>query len=239
MCFTKAGIEEVGAVTTQGKKDEVIQECFIMYRNSIVACFGLLMANTVFAIPYHQYAIGPQVSYFHFAGKRSLDDGGAVGVNGTYWLNPSWGVNASVSYLGTSQSKSPHHDVSGQLYSLRGIYHFHQFLSLRPYLAGGVGVWHFSRVTGSQDSTQSNINAGVGVRYFVDPRIAFNLEANDYFTTTGATANDVGVSLGIEFLWDSQHHVDEHENGPDHVSKVTEVDEGLYKAQPVPVGLDE
>jgi len=140
--------------------------------------------------------------YAYFSSKRHIQNAG-VGFGAlAYNFTNHWGIEG---LLGGFNSKSNytntyHQQVKGAMFAIDGLYHFSYSPSLEPYLLAGVGVIGLNP-SGNEAHNQGNINAGVGLQWFVNQVVAFRVEGRDFYTITGGK-NDVMIDAGLKFIWD-------------------------------------
>lgn len=145
----------------------------------------------------------------HLSQRRHLENTGigygAVGFNFT----DNWGVEGLLGVFNTKFKRNAWHKrdgraVNGTLFAFDGIYHFHPAFppchSVEPYVLAGVGIIGQNK-SRNDANNEGNINAGVGVNFFIDKSVAFRVEGRDFYTLVGGK-NDVMADVGITFLLD-------------------------------------
>ncbi|HSW71675.1 MAG TPA: OmpA family protein, partial [Gammaproteobacteria bacterium] len=141
--------------------------------------------------------------YYFFASKRQLENTSIPNAQLGYDFNDHWGIQAGVAVINTDQNASAGGEhVHGFIYSVDGLYHFQQFGHVEPYLMAGVGVTGL-KPNGIDPTNQGNVDAGVGVQYFMTDSIALGADAKDVYTLSGGK-NDAMVTAGITFLFGGQ-----------------------------------
>lgn len=141
-------------------------------------------------------------AYYHFAAKRKIEYTWLPNLAVGYNFDRHLGIEASIGQVNTNTTKAnatPKQGVHGYLYMIDGLYHFNPYQNLEPYVAAGIGVLSI-RPNGVDSEKQGNINAGLGLQYFVASSIAFRAEARDVYTLTGGK-NDYMLNLGMSFLF--------------------------------------
>lgn len=138
-------------------------------------------------------------AYYHFAGKRNVDNTFMPNLALAYNLTDRWAIEAGAGNLNTNFSGSGG-TVHAMLYTLDGIYRFSPTKYFEPYVLAGVGVINLKPPVGTTNQYQSNINAGIGTQWFADKKIALRGEIRDLYTMSGGM-NDVMVNFGLSFLF--------------------------------------
>lgn len=107
---------------------------------------------------------------------------------------------AEFSYLSTEpEYENIPYSVDTQHLRLDGLYYFGQD-KLRPYLVAGVGQAEYTLSDSDQDSTDTIVNAGAGVKYWLNDYVALRGDARAvYSTDIEETDTLVGVGLTFKF----------------------------------------
>lgn len=145
----------------------------------------------------------------HLASKRNLDNTGIGFAAIGYDFTNRWGIEGLLGVANTHYKRHERHLYRGRavnltLFSVDAMYHFTpcqpKCTAIEPYVMAGVGILGQNKGKSSANN-QGNINAGVGVAFFVDRSIAFRVEGRDFYTPVGGK-NDVMLDAGISFLLD-------------------------------------
>lgn len=145
----------------------------------------------------------------NFSSKRHLENTGVGFAAVGYDFTDRWGIEGLLGVSNTHYKRHEHHVNRGRavnltMFSLDAMYHFTpchpKCTAIEPYLMAGVGILGQNKGK-SAANNQGNINAGVGVAFFVDKSIAFRVEGRDLYTPVGGK-NDVMLDAGISFLLD-------------------------------------
>lgn len=140
--------------------------------------------------------------YDFFAHRRHLQNAGVPMVALGYDFTDHWGIEGLAGFF-HAKFKKHFHDRekrTGNLYAIDGIYHFFPYKFFEPYILAGVGLTSL-KINHSDANDQGNINGGIGLQLFIDPLIAFRLEARDFYTIINGK-NDVLLDAGIIFFLD-------------------------------------
>jgi OOP family OmpA-OmpF porin len=150
------------------------------------------------------FTLTPGAAYDFFAQKRNLENAWLLPTVALgYDITENWGVEGMYSNFGASQKgASQTGNVTGNLYTLDGIYHFMKFDMLEPYLSAGLGVMYVNP-NGSDAYNQADINAGLGAQLFFGESVALRGEVRDIYTMAGGE-NDVTLGFGVSFLMGGQ-----------------------------------
>lgn len=171
---------------------------------SVVICLSLVIlggSSNVFA--FHRagaftFTLGG--GYAYFSPKRHIDNAGipygAVG----YDFTDRWGLEGLMGFFNTDPKRNQNNgrQISGNLFALDVVYHFVPYRFIQPYLLAGPGVIGLNP-NGSNANNEGNINAAVGADLFVNPFIAFRIEARDFYTIVGGK-QDIFPNAGVTFL---------------------------------------
>lgn len=135
------------------------------------------------------------------AAKRNMENTGVGMVMLGYDFTEHWAIEGLAGFYHTHFNNSDdNRRIDGNLYSVDGIYHFSPFNVFEPYVLAGVGMIGMNP-NGNDANNEGNINAGLGLKAFIHPAIAFRIEARDFYTWVGGK-NDVLLDGGVTFLFD-------------------------------------
>lgn len=160
-------------------------------RNLSLIASALMAMPLVAAADGGKFYLSPVVGIESYESSVGLDQGAVYGLSGLQMFNDHWG--AELSYL--HASPDIHHgtgDVDIDQLWLRGIYSFGKLgyqERWEPYLSLGVGNVTYDAPDSSSDS-ETEIGAGLGVRFHFTPRLSAALGAeqryatNEYFQST-------------------------------------------------------
>lgn len=155
--------------------------------------------------------INPGIGAYLFDGKNDLKNSALYNLSIGYDFTNNWGVEAFAGAMNTNSKNPSSYNVTGELYTLDGIYHFNTQSPFEPFLMAGVGMLNldpngnitWSTIHGDEANTQANINGGAGIEYFVHPDIALRSDIRDVYTMDGGK-NDYLVNFGVSILLGGQ-----------------------------------
>lgn len=137
-----------------------------------------------------------------FAQKRMLDNAGVPFVALGYNFTNHWGAQMFYGNFNTDSQNAlagkPR--VHGAIFAFDGVYHFASYKTVEPYLLFGVGIMGLS-FNNNDANNQGNINAGLGLQYFINNRFSLSVEGRDFYTTVGGK-NDILLDAGVSILMD-------------------------------------
>lgn len=177
-------------------------------RSVIVACASFL---SIVTLPAYSESRADAFTFtlgggtMHFASSRNMKNTGVGFLGLGYDFTDHWGIEALLGGFNTHFNSSEMDDrsISGTLFTIDGLYHFtpptYRYLNyVEPYVLAGVGVLGMNP-NGTNAHNEGNINAGLGLAFFIHPSIAFRVEARDFYTIVGGK-NDYMIDGGITFL---------------------------------------
>jgi len=135
-----------------------------------------------------------------FDGQEHLQAGPELGVRLGYDLTELAGFEGSFSYITTNSRPASGHQVYDYLYRLDALVYLMPRSSFVPYLLAGGGIKQEigSPVYGNRNSTL--LNAGLGMKLFLDESVALRLEAR------GIGTIDYGKHINGEFAAGLTYH---------------------------------
>lgn len=138
----------------------------------------------------------------YFASKRHMRDTGAGFGALSYNITREWGIEGMVGFLHTRFNSSIVDDrqINGSLFALDGVYHYPLNELVEPYVLAGAGITTLNP-NRNDAVNEGNINAGLGLEYFIHKSIAFRVEARDFYVIDGGK-NDVMLDGGVSILFD-------------------------------------
>lgn len=164
---------------------------FVVLVNSVVLAGNIPGAVTVTVAD----------AYYHFDGKRHLDNSALPNIAIAYNFTNHWAMEAGAGVLNSNQKSALGNEgVHGMLYTIDGIYRFIPFKQVEPYIIGGVGVLVLNP-NGDDAEHPGVINAGMGAQLFWGSNVALRGEVRDIYQTTGASNNDYMINFGVSFLF--------------------------------------
>lgn len=141
-----------------------------------------------------KWYLNPAIGYMVYDGSRNLDSAAVVLFGAERKFNKDWGLELRGFYseadndLGLS---SLDQDVTGT--SLDVLRYFSNDSKVTPYLAGGIGV-----VEDDADDSQTQLNAGGGIRYAIDSAWSVRTDARYVYGTDRETADGI-ISIGLSY----------------------------------------
>lgn len=171
----------------------------------LLASMLALVATPVFAgNRAGAFTITPEIGYYGFAGKRHLDNVATVPAFALgYNFYKNWGIEFAYANLNTRFSSSSNYTggVTGNLYTLDGVYHFNAMgpgQMFEPFIDLGLGATHLNP-NGNRPANLMNINGALGAQMFFSESVALRAEVRDLYTMSGG-ANDWMTDIGVSFL---------------------------------------
>lgn len=130
------------------------------------------------------FSVSPFVGGYTFDGEQHLETAPVFGLRLGYDLTKNWGLEAVADYLATEGTRNDR-SVNALSYRLDVLYNFLPDGPLVPYLAvGGGGITYGHGHEGlkiSDRTTDATINAGGGIKYFVNDSVALRADARQLF----------------------------------------------------------
>lgn len=173
----------------------------------VLACIGLLSITTCSASYVGSrggaFTLTVGGGYDYFSSKRQIEDSGIPYLGLGFDFNRHWGIEGLLGAFNTTfkDSVGDNREINGTLFAIDGVYHFSTYHRLEPYVLAGVGVLGLNP-SRYDANNEGNVNAGLGLQLFIDPLVAFRVEARDFYTMVGGK-NDVFLNGGITFYFDT------------------------------------
>ncbi len=171
-----------------------------------LACISLLTLTSATATYAGHQAGGGSFTLgggeFFLASKRNMDNTGLGLGTLDYDFTDQWGVEGMLGGYNTHYKNRSVDDrtINGTIFSFDGVYRFGNAKSvLEPFVMAGVGIIGMNP-NNNDANNEGNINAAIGLEYFVHPLVAIRVEARDFYTWVGGK-NDVMVDAGVTFLF--------------------------------------
>lgn len=168
---------------------------------AVITFFLVTLAANVFA-ENRPFAVTFTVGggYDFFASKRDIRNVGLPLFELGYDFYPHWGIEGLFGGFSTKFKKTvdDNRQIAGNIGLIDGLYRLAVYNRLQPYLLAGVGV---VRLNPNQYDAhnEGNINAGLGLQFFIHPSIALQFETRDLYTIIGGK-NDILLNAGVSFL---------------------------------------
>lgn len=141
--------------------------------------------------------------YFFLDSQRQLDNVGTGLVALGYDFTANWGIEGLLAFFSTNfenDAQTPGVRVNGTLFNIDGVYHFQTQYAFQPYVLAGVGILGLSHNVNDANNS-GNINAAVGLQYFINQTFSLRVEARDLYTWV-ASRNDILLSAGVSASFD-------------------------------------
>ncbi|PKN52140.1 MAG: hypothetical protein CVU55_08785 [Deltaproteobacteria bacterium HGW-Deltaproteobacteria-13] len=143
------------------------------------------------------FSVTPFAGGYFFEGNQNSKDAFAAGLRAGYNFTKNLGVEGFYTYV---PSKYEDTDAKNNVYigGIEGLYHFFPEGSFVPFVAIGIGGYHFSDDANKYVPRRLAVDYGAGLKIFITDDIALRadvrhvLPLNDRF-------NDLLVSLGVTF----------------------------------------
>jgi OmpA-OmpF porin, OOP family len=145
-----------------------------------------------------KWYLNPAIGYMVYDGSRNLDPAAVVLLGAERKFNKDWGLELRGFYSEADNDQgfsSVDQDVMGT--SLDVLRYFSNSSKVTPYLAGGIGVVDSDFNNGAYDS-QTQLNAGGGLRYLIDSAWSVRGDARYVYGTDRETADGI-VSVGLSY----------------------------------------
>lgn len=166
---------------------------------SVVLAF-LLASNASAQIVPEKISVSPFIGGYSFHHETYLRDNPVFGLRVGYDITERWGVEGAFDYIATSfRNEGGSANVFG--YRLDALYHFMPKERLVPFLAAGVGGT--TSAIGGNSETDSLINYGGGVKYFLTESLALRADLRHLWVFYGGR-NDWEYTLGLTYLFGTQ-----------------------------------
>lgn len=150
------------------------------------------------------FVISPGIGPYLFDADRGVKNNAMYNLGLGYEFNRNWGIEAMAGVVPTSLKDANNQNLRASLYSIDGIYHFSTNIPLVPYLLAGAGLLDFTSNQPQMD-TQTNVNAGAGLEYFLGNSFAVRSDVRDIYTV-GIHKSDLLVNFGVSFLLGGRVH---------------------------------
>lgn len=177
-----------------------------------LACAGLIsiisFSTASYATPYYgsrggafTFTVGG--GYDFLSSKRNMENATVPFAGFGFDFTNHWGIEGILGAFTANfdNSVNDNREISGTMFAVDGVYHFSPYKIVEPYVLAGVGIMGLSP-NRYDANNEGNINGAVGVQFFIDPLVAFRVEARDFYTMVGGK-NDVYLNAGITFYWDT------------------------------------
>ena len=160
-----------------------------------VALFSLSGVGNIRAeIKADAFALTPFIGGYLFEGDQNLKHRPTYGLGFGYAFDKNWGGEAVFNYVDTDYDTGSG-DMDVYLYRLDGLYHFHPFEKLIPYVAAGIGGITFDAEKGCSD-TDPILNYGAGVKYFLTDTVALRGDVR-HIIGLDDTENNLAYTVGL------------------------------------------
>lgn len=164
-----------------------------------LAAVGVIAASTLNAhaddYRHKGFNLNPQVGSMWFDSKRNVDDEIFYGLGFGYQFDSPWALEAN--YLtGETNTNGPFDiDVDFEEIRLDALYHWKPAASKsQPYWAFGAGQGYFD--TTSSEDTETRVNVGLGLKYFVSDAVALRTDGRVVYGVDDDTI-DYMLTLGL------------------------------------------
>lgn len=162
------------------------------------AVASCMLPTLVSAAEEGTWYLNPAIGQYFFDGSRDLTSTEVALFGAEYVLSKDWGVELRGLYAVAASDrdiKALDQKILGS--SVDMLRYFSTDSKLTPYLAGGVGVIESDFENGRYDS-QTQLNAGGGVRYAIDQQWSVRGDARMVYGTDHET-QDSNVSIGLSY----------------------------------------
>lgn len=150
------------------------------------------------------FVLSPGVGAYLFDTSKGVKNDAMYNLGLGYDFNRNWGVEALAGVVPTSLKGNNNQNVRASFYSIDGVYHFSSNIPLVPYILAGAGVLDFNSNQAQLD-TETNINAGAGLEYFLGNSFALRSDIRDIYTVANGKS-DFLVNFGVSFLLGGRSH---------------------------------
>jgi OOP family OmpA-OmpF porin len=164
------------------------------------AIAGFMLPGVASAAEEGTWYLNPAIGYQVFDGSRDLTSTEVALFGVERVLNNNWGVELRGLYSVAASDRnirSQDQKILGS--SLDLLRYFNTNSKITPYLAGGMGVIEADYESGRYDS-QTQLNAGGGVRYAIDQQWSIRADTRMVYGTDNET-RDGNASIGISYAF--------------------------------------
>jgi len=134
---------------------------------------------------------------YFFEGNQNSKDSITVGARAGYHFTKNWGMEGFFHYA-PSHFDDTNETNKVYIAGIEGLYHFMAEGSLVPFVAAGVGAFHYSDDRKSGVPTNFAVDYGAGVKYFLTENLALRADVR-HVILFNDRYNDLLATLGIDF----------------------------------------
>lgn len=169
-----------------------------MKKITLSLCASLIATSSLFAqLPIAKFEISPMIGYNTFDGNSKMQDDSMYGVRATYNANEFYGYRIGyqraddVTYSDCDCAE----DTDVQRFFGQLVINGEEEYNFIPYIYLGLGYEHLSQET-PYDVSQAYVDGGLGIKYFINEKVNFNLEAE---AMRKFDTNDVDYLVNVGF----------------------------------------
>ena len=151
------------------------------------------------------FSVTPFAGGYFFEGNQNIKDSYTIGLRAGYNLTENLGVEGFFSYVPT-KFKDPDDKNDVYVCGIEGIYHFLSEGSFVPFVAIGVGAFHYSDGRSRFAPTNFAVDYGAGVKFFITDNVALRADVR-HVMPLNDKYNDLLVSLGVNFAFGGKKKV--------------------------------
>ncbi|GAB6269484.1 MAG: hypothetical protein STSR0002_22260 [Smithella sp.] len=143
------------------------------------------------------FSVTPFIGGYVFEGNQNSKDAFAAGLRAGYNFTKNLGVEGFYTYV---PSKYKDTDSTNNVYigGIEGLYHFFPEGSFVPFVAIGIGGYHYSDDASDYVPRQLAVDYGAGLKIFITDNIALRTDVR-HVITFNERYNDLLVTFGICF----------------------------------------
>jgi len=172
-----------------------------MKKIGILIVFIMLIAswNSAWAwgIKEGSFSLSPVVGGYTFEGNQNTKNAATYGVRAGYNFTPNWGLEGFFQYTPTlfDDTNNTNHSYLG---GIEGLYHFRADDHFVPFVAAGVGGYHFSDDRTRGVPTNLAVDYGAGFKYFITRNVALRADVR-HILILPERYNDLLCTFGFDF----------------------------------------
>jgi len=169
--------------------------------------FAVLIATVAVAqaeIKPGSFSVTPFVGGYFFEGNEAGYKGNLIfGVRGGYNFTSNLGLEGYLDYISTQDKDVHDDDVKIYGYGIEGLYHFMPQKRIVPFVALGVGGFHYGRAS-NEDYSRLTLDYGAGLKYFIKENIALRADVR-HVLPINDRYNDLLATVGVTFAFGGTH----------------------------------
>lgn len=146
------------------------------------------------------FTVSPGLGRYYFADDRELENDGFWSLGLGYQFDSPWSVELNYLTGEADDDLGSKLNIDYEQLRLDGLYHFNNAEGWQPYFAFGLGSMEFDPDGGADDFSETVINAGAGLKYFITPALALRGDIRA-FNSLDEEDTDVALTLAVNYLF--------------------------------------